>query len=75
MSFLNPGDVLRLQALRPLLYLEFHFRAFIQASIAGGLNRGKMNEHVIAARPLDESIAFSGIEPLHGTIFLHYTFS
>jgi hypothetical protein len=34
-----------------------------------------MNEHVVAAGPLDESIALGGIKPLHSTFFFHYTFS
>ena len=71
----DPDDVFGLQTLGTLLYLELHLGAFIQALVAIGLNRGKVNEHIVAARPLDESIALGGIKPLHNTFFLHYTFS
>ncbi|SPE33269.1 hypothetical protein SBA3_1980002 [Candidatus Sulfopaludibacter sp. SbA3] len=67
--------VFGLKTLGTLLDLELHLGAFIQAAIATGLDRGKVNEHIVAARSLDESIAFSGIKPFHNTFFLHYTFS
>src|SRR5688500_1389091 len=72
---LDPVNVFGLQPFRALLYLEFHFGAFIQAAVAICLNRGKVNKNIVAARTLDESIAFCGIKPLHGTFFLHCTFS
>jgi hypothetical protein len=31
-----------------------------------------VNEHIVAARSLDESIALGGIKPLHSTFFRHY---
>jgi hypothetical protein len=34
-----------------------------------------MDEHVVPAGALDEPKALRGIEPLHDTFFLHYTFS
>jgi hypothetical protein len=34
-----------------------------------------MDEHVIAALPLDKSEALGGVEPLHNTFFLHVPFS
>jgi len=64
-----------LQALGSLLHLELDLRAFIQAAVAARLDGRKVNEHIIAARSLDESIAFGGIKPLHSAFFLHYTFS
>jgi hypothetical protein len=34
-----------------------------------------MNEYIVTAGPLDESIALGGIKPLHYAFFLHYFFS
>src|ERR1700689_3102435 len=31
-----------------------------------------MDEHVLAAGPLDESIALCGVKPFHDTLFSHY---
>ncbi len=69
----NPDHVFRLQTLWTLFDLEFHFRAFVQGPIPVRLDRGKMNEHVVTARPLDESIALCGIKPFNCAFFLHYT--
>src|SRR5438132_2139636 len=68
-------DVLGLQTLGSLLHLELHLRAFIQGAISIGLDRRKMNEHVIAAGTLDESISFCGIKPFHYAFFFDYLFS
>src|SRR6266496_2030619 len=67
--------VLGLQTLGSLLHLEFHLRAFIQGSVAVRLDSRKMNEHVIAAGTLDESISLGSIKPLHNAFFFHYIFS
>ena len=34
-----------------------------------------MNKYVLAAGPLDKSIAFRGIKPFHYTFFSHYKIS
>ena len=52
-----------------LLDLELHLRAFIQGTVAVRLDRRKVNEYVVAARPLDESIALGGVKPFHSTFF------
>jgi hypothetical protein len=70
---LRLAHVLGLQSLGTLLHLELHLRTFVQATVAVGLDGGKVNEHIVAARSLDKSIAFGGIEPLHDTFFPHYT--
>src|SRR5262249_48694670 len=57
--------------LRTLLHLELHRRAFVEAAITAGLNRGKVDKYVIAAGSLNETISLRGIEPLHCTFFLH----
>jgi hypothetical protein len=71
----DPHYVLGLQALGTLLHLELHFRALIQAPISIGLNGRKVNEDIVAAGPLDESVALRGVKPFHCTFFFHYTFS
>ena len=72
---LNPGDVLGLQSLRPLLHLELYLRAFIQGTVAVRLDGRKVYEHVIAATSLDETIAFRGVKPFHDAFFSHCFFS
>jgi hypothetical protein len=72
---LNLTDVFRLQALRALLDLELDLGTFIQGTIAVVLDGRKVNEHVIAAGTLDESIALGGVKPLHNTFFFHLHFS
>src|ERR1051326_1724484 len=69
---LHLAHVLGLQAFRPLLHLELDLRAFIQAAIPVRLNRGKVNKYIVTTGPLDESIAFGGVKPLHDTFFPHY---
>src|ERR1035437_3753498 len=68
-------DVFALPPLGALLDHELHLRAFLQGFVTVRLDGGKMNEHIVAARPLDESKALGGIKPLHSTFFFHYTFS
>jgi len=53
--------VLSLQSFGPLLHLEFHRRTFIQSAIAVGLDGRKVHENIVAARPLDESIALAAL--------------
>src|ERR1039457_5691589 len=72
---LDPGDVLGLQSLGPLLHLELYLRAFVQGTIAVCLDSRKVYEHVIAAAALDETIACGGVKPFHGDFFSHYFFS
>jgi hypothetical protein len=72
---LNSIHVLGLQALRTLLDLELNLRTFIQATVTVRLNGREMHEHIVAAGPLDKSITFGGIKPLHNTFFFHYKFS
>src|SRR5215831_3775349 len=69
--YLEKNHVLGLQTFWPLPHLELHRRAFIQTPVSIVPNRRKMNKHIIATGPLDESIAFSGIKPLDSSFFLH----
>src|SRR4051812_45451446 len=70
---LNSANVLGLQTFGSLLYLELHFRALIQRAIAARLNGRKMDEHIVPAGALDESVALRGVKPLHCAFFLHAT--
>lgn len=78
MIALVPGVVLgssnyvrRIQALGTLLAFELHCFAFIQRFISAVLNRGKMYEHILARRTLDEPIPLGAVEPLHYPVFFH----
>ena len=51
------------------------FRALVERTIPVRLDGGEMNEHIIAAGALDETIALRSVEPLYNAFFLHYTFS
>ena len=66
---LSRGYVLSLQTLRALLDFEFHQLAFVQRFVAFRLNGRKVDEDIFARLPLDESIPFCCIEPLHHTLF------
>jgi hypothetical protein len=67
--------VLGLEAFGAFLDLKLYFRALLQTPVAGHLDCGKMNKDVLAARSLDESIAFRGVKPFNDTLFSHYNFS
>ena len=66
---LERGDVRRLQALRTVGYFEFNRLPVVQRLIPLRLNRGEVNENVLAVLALDESKSLAGIEPLHGSLF------
>jgi hypothetical protein len=68
---LEAGDVRRLQALRPTGHFEFNRLAFVQRFIALRLDRGEMDEDVLAGLALDESESLAGVEPLHCSLFSH----
>ena len=62
-------DVFCLEALRPLLYFEFHLLSFVQRFIAVRLDSGEMNENIFARLSLNESVPFGGIKPFHCALF------
>jgi hypothetical protein len=72
---LESGDVRGLQALRPTGDFEFNRLSFVQRLISLRLNRGEMDENVLAGLTLDESIAFAGVEPLHYSLLSHFIYS
>jgi len=69
--FLQAGDVRGLQALGAGGNLELNRLPFVQRLISLRLNRGEMNEDVLAGLALDESVALAGVEPLHCSLFFH----
>src|SRR5665213_702533 len=68
-------DVLSLESLRPPFHLKLHFRAFLQRPIAGHLDCREVNKYILAAGPLDKSIALGGVKPFDDTLFSHYLIS
>ena len=68
-------DVRGLQALWPASDFEFHRLPFIERLVPLRLNRGEVDENVLAALALDESEALAGVEPLHCSLFFHFFFS
>ncbi len=64
-----------LEAFRTFEQVELYKLAFVQTTIAIFLNRGEVNEHVFPGGPLDETITFGPIEPLHCTLLSHRTYS
>src|SRR5215471_9330075 len=69
---LEACDVLRLKALRALLYFEFHRLTFIQGFVTVHLNGGEVHKHILSGLALDEPVALRSIEPLHCSLFLHF---
>jgi hypothetical protein len=65
---LNVGS---LQALGAADNLEFNGLSLVEGAVAVRLNRGEMDENVLAALALDESKAFAGVKPLYCSLFFH----
>jgi hypothetical protein len=61
-------DVRSLQSLRTFDHVELHLRAFRQRAEAAGLNRGGVDEHILASLGRDEAKAFRIVEPLDGSV-------
>ena len=58
-------DVASLRPFRTVYDLEFDLLALFECPEAGTLNRREVNEHVVAALALNESVALGDVEPLH----------
>jgi hypothetical protein len=69
---LESGDVRSLQTLRPAGDFEFNRLSFVQRPIPLRLDRGEMDENVLAGLALDEPISFAGVEPLHYSLLSHF---
>jgi len=72
---LEGGDVRSLETLGASGDLEFNRLTFVQRFISLRLNRGEMDENVLAGLALDESKSLAGIEPLHCSLFFQLCFS
>jgi hypothetical protein len=68
---LEASDVRSLQTLRSTGDFEFNRLAFVQRFVALRLNRGEMNENILAGLALNEPESLAGIEPLHCSLFSH----
>src|SRR4029077_17830340 len=67
----DANDVRRLEALRPLEQVELHGLAFIERAVSILLNRGEMDEHVLAGGALDKAITLCSVKPLHSSLLSH----
>ena len=72
---LEGGDARCLQALGSLGHFEFNRLRLVQRLISLRLNRGEMDENVLAGLTLDESKALAGIKPLYCSLFSQLCFS
>lgn len=72
---LQAGYVGSLQARGAAGHFEFNRLAFVQRFVAFSLNRGEVDENVLAGLALDESKTLTGIEPLYCSLFSQLCFS
>src|SRR5579864_9813713 len=61
-------DVSRLEPLGALQQIELHGFALIQRAVPILLDGGEMNEDVFPCGPLDKTVSFSPVKPLHCTL-------
>lgn len=72
MGLLGGADhVCRVESLGALLALEFDGFAFVECLIARVLDGGEVDENVLAAGPLDETVTFRSVEPLNYALLFH----
>jgi hypothetical protein len=67
--YLERSYVRCLQALGAASDFEFNRLPFVQRLVPLRLNRGEVDENVLAGRALDESKSFTCIEPLDCSLF------
>jgi len=70
---LEADYVLGLQALRALLDFKFDGLAFVEGLVALGLDRRKVDENILPGLALDETVSLAGVEPLHSSLFFHFS--
>jgi len=70
--FLRTVHVLSLQTFGSAFDFELNLRTFLESPVAIHLDRRKMDEHIVAVRALDKSVALCGVKPFHNTFFSHY---
>jgi hypothetical protein len=61
--------VLSLPALWSLGYVELNGLTFLQRAEAIALNRGEVDEDILAVRPAEKSEALGVVKPLHCSLF------
>ena len=66
---LKRPHVLGLQTLGTLGHLKLDALSFLQTAEAIGLDRGEVDEHVLAALPADKAITLGIVKPLHCSLF------
>jgi hypothetical protein len=71
---LEGGYVRCLQALRAAGHFELNRLPVVQRLIPLRLNRGEVDENVLAGLALDESESLAGIEPLYCSLFSQLIF-
>jgi hypothetical protein len=64
-------DVTRLEPLGALQQIKLHGFALIQRAVTILLDGGEMNEDVFPSGPLDKTVSFSPVKPLHCTLLSH----
>src|SRR5438552_1534961 len=67
-------NFLCLEAFRALLDYKLNVSALIETTVAGRLNRGKMDEHIFPVLSLNKAKTLGCIEPLNNTFFFHCNF-
>src|SRR4029077_6334427 len=70
-SGLKASDVRRLKALRAFEQIELYSFTFVQCAISVFLDRGKMDEDVLASGALDKSVALRSVKPLDSSLLSH----
>lgn len=70
-SVLGQGYLLSLQAFGTGLHDKGNARPFLEASIAGRLDRREMDENIFTVFACDEPESFRSIEPLNGSSLFH----
>ena len=68
---LEASDVRCLQTFRSTGNFELNRLAFVQRFVPLRLNRGEVDEDVLAGLALDEPESLAGIEPLYCSLFFH----
>jgi len=64
-------DVTRLEPLGALQQIELDGFALIQRAVTILLDSGEMNEDILSSGPLDKTVSFSPVKPLHSTLLSH----
>ena len=70
---LERNNVRGLETLGSLHHVELYGGAFLQVTVTISLNGGEVYKNVFSPVPLDESITFRGVEPLHRPLFSNVT--